>query len=85
MASTVPSTRFDLLNGPELHVDIVDIEDDTHDETIQRCSHIEKTSAQCSPTKQNLIGLTSLYTPSLPFRGVQGSPGFAQNQHSVES
>ena len=27
-----PSTRFDLLNGPEPHVDIVDVEDDMHDE-----------------------------------------------------
>ena len=42
MASTVPSTRFDLLNGPEPHVDIVDIEDDTHEEIMQKYLTIRK-------------------------------------------
>jgi hypothetical protein len=42
MASTVPSTRFDLLNGPEPHVDIVDVEDDTQDEIMQRYLTIRK-------------------------------------------
>lgn len=42
VASTVPSTRFDLLNGMETHVDIVEVEDDTHDEMMQRYLTLRK-------------------------------------------
>lgn len=42
MVSTVPSTRFDLLNGTETHVDIVDGDDDTHDELMQRYLTLRK-------------------------------------------